>query len=592
MSVFKPFKTLKKYTRSFFILFFITSFTFIVLTTAGCCKSNPQKDKDIRLVVMVVIDQLRADIITRMENRFKDDGFRYLINHGTWYQNARYGYATTITAVGHATIFTGTTPSVHGITGNSWFDQENKQKVFSTSIFETDPSDPQKKVEIYGPYQLLTSTIGDEFIMSSNRKNRVFSISYKDRGAILPGGRLGKAFWYDRKNGQFRTAPYYYKEDPAWLTSWNNRKDIDQYKKQKWELLEQESNYIYRDTTDNTRGTFRKSIKEKILASRSNDKNVLASFPHSLTGLSEKDFYDQLFYTPFGDEFTVDFTCYVMEKEKIGQNGTTDMLTLSLSCTDTIGHSYGPDSLEYEDNILRVDQSLSKLFNYIDEKVGLQHTLIVLTGDHGVDSVPEYRELNGLPTGVMDPKEIKALLDKELQTQFIKTDKKNINRDKNNQLIEFVEGFWNPSLYLKLETIKELGLNIEEVEKTATQILLTQFKGISVAVTRSDILKGNLPDTLFAKDLINVFNPERSGNILIIQKPHWYLYSSNDDPAMHGSPYSYDNHVPLFFVGPGIKKQSVYRQVRPWDIVGTLALKLGIESPAAASQDTLVEIFD
>ncbi len=523
---------------------------FLLSAVTGCsCCGRGDNPGEIKLVLMIVIDQLRADLVSRLEHRFGEGGFRYLMENGVWYKNARYCYAPTLTAVGHATIFTGAIPADHGIVGNYWIDRQTNKEISS--------------VENKSPGQLTSTTISDQLILSFGNKSRVFNVSLKDRGAILPGGFQGKAFWYDRKTGKFSTGPYYYRTPPRWLDEWNNLEKADQYRNKKWELLKETSDYIYGSQDDRGEETTFTGLS--------------AVFPHSLV-YPDNEYYLQLCNTPFADEMTLEFLIHLANAEKVGQGSTKDLLTVSFAAADCIGHAYGPCSLEYEDNLLRVDATLARLFQFIDNTVGLKKTLIVLAGDHGVDMIPEFRKRLGMPAGRLDPAAIKKQVNDALQAKY-------------KTAGDFVVGFRNPSIYLNLQVVEKLKSDIREVETTAVEALM-EMEGIGFAVGRSDLLKGNLPDTPKLKSLEVAFHPKRSGNILILQEPFWFLYHVHDqDSAMHGSPFSYDNHVPVFFCGPGIKKRLVYRLVSPRDIAPTVALKLGTEAPSGSSGKSLVEVF-
>ncbi len=557
----------KQRIRNLFVLVLIGCVNAFFLSSTGCSSKKHGKTNDIRLVLMVVIDQLRADIVTRLEHRFEKEGFRYLIDNGVWFKNARYEHVTTLTAVGHATLFTGATPAEHGIVGNHWLDKETGEVIKTVE----GPAPGNSSQKIMGPQKLIGTTIGDELVLAFDRQSRVFSVSFKDRGAILPGGYLGKAFWYNYKTGEFQTSTYYYKNDPPWLTTWNNLKKVDRYKTRKWELLQEKSTYIF-GKSDNR--------PEEKRYNEPPEFNRTAVFPHSLEKYKNQEYYNQLCFTPFGDALTVDFACYVLKEEKLGQGVFTDMLTVSLSVTDLIGHTYGPCSLEYVDNVLHVDAALAKLFRFVDETVGLNRTLIVVTADHGVDLIPEYRERLGMYAGRIDPGDFGKAINKALKNKF------NLKGDKN-----FVMGFRNPSIYLDMGAVRTLKLDIREVEAIAAEAVMG-IPGIAFAATRTDMLKGNLVDTPTLGKLKTVFHPERSGNILVLQEPFWLLYHVHDkDAAMHGAPYSYDSHVPLFFVGPGIGQRKVYRLVRPRDIAVTIALKLGIGAPSGSSGTPLLEVL-
>ena len=544
--------------KNVFILLLIGCITTLFLSSTGCCGKQVEKRNDVQLVLMVVIDQLRADSVSRLANRFGKGGFKYLIDNGIWYKNARYEHITTLTAVGHATLFTGATPADHGIVGNYWFDKKTGEVVKTV-----------EKNGMIGPMQLIGSTISDELVLAFDRQSRVFNVSLKDRGAILPGGYLGKAFWYDKKTGGFQTGEYYYKKSPQWLTIWNNLKKVDQYKDRSWELLQEQSTYIYAQSDHRP--------EEKPYNETPEHKRTVV-FPHSLANFEKEEFYRQLCFTPFADELTVDFACHVLKEEKLGRGAFTDMLTVSLSVTDYVGHTWGPASLEYEDNLLHVDAALAKLFGFIDKTIGLNKTLIVVTGDHGGDLNPDYRQRLGMAAGRIDPADFTRVVNAALQEKYGVQD-------------NFVIGFRNPSIFLDLQVVEQLKLDIKEVERIAVEAVM-EVEGIAFAVSRSDMLAGRFPDLPLLREMKLVFHPERSGNILVVQKPFWFLYHVHDeDAAMHGAPYSYDNHVPLFFVGPGINKQEVFRLVRPRDIAATIALKLGIQAPSGSSGIPLIEVL-
>ncbi len=583
------------------ILLSIVCFGIFFLPGTGCCPKKIIKNGKPRLVLMVVVDQLRADMVSRLENRFGKGGFRYLMEKGIWYKNARYDYATTITAVSHATIFTGATPAQHGIIGNNWYDRTTHQ------VIKAAEKSGNSSGSVLGPYQLTSTTIGDELVLAYNRCNRVFNVSFKDRSAILPGGKLGKAFWFgkDEENkdkSDFGTSDYYYEKNtkPLWLADWKKNNAVDGYKNKVWNLLYNKDTYIYGNNTGNfddrlvakMKKELPGKIPEKEYQTIITNIEKRGKFPHRLDNFTDKKgYYDALGVTPFMDDLTMKFACHVLENEKLGDDGVnTDMLTVSFSALDSVGHVYGPDSLEYEDHVLRLDRTLHDLFLFIDKKVGLEDTLIVLVGDHGTDSVPEYRDLLGISGGRIIPDlDFKAVINHALQEKY------NIRSLQAKTKVAVTGnlyiGFWNPSIYLDEEGIESLHLNLAEVERVAAEAIMKR-NSIAIAVTRSDLLQGKVIGTPWLDNLKIVCHPKRSGNILIMQEPHWYLYPDLSAAAMHGSPYNYDNHVPLFFAGPGIKHRDVYRLVCPRDIVVTVALKLGICAPPAASCVGLPEVLD
>ena len=344
-----------------------------LFTATGAVAENP------KLVVQITVDQLRGDMPWRYYDRFGKGGFRYLMDSGTSFSNAHYKHATTFTAVGHAALFTGGNAAQHGLAGNDWYDQESGERVYCVE----DPDNPligkkpsaKTKHKGTSPRNLTSSTTGDELVLASGGASRVFSVSIKDRGAILPGGQLGKAFWYSSSSGKFVSSTYYYDAYPAWAAAWNKADHAGKYQTGTWNLKEAKSKYVYGDADDRP--------------SEKGYKHLKATFPHKLGNKKKKSFYKALRFTPMGDMVTLDFVKELMKQEKVGQGGATDMLAVSFSATDYLGHAYGPNSLEYEDNMLRMDSLLADFFAYIDKTVGLSKTLIVLSSDHGVDAVPE-----------------------------------------------------------------------------------------------------------------------------------------------------------------------------------------------------------
>ncbi len=541
----------------------------MVLFTATGALAEKHGGEKVKLVVQITIDQLRGDFPWRFKSRFGKGGFRYLMDKGTVYTNAHYRHSTTFTAVGHATLATGGNAAQHGLAGNDWHDVVTGERVYCVE----DPDNPligkkkSKKTKHKGtsPRNLTSSTTGDELVIATGGKSRVFSVSIKDRGAILPGGHLGKAFWYSSSSGKFVSSTYYYDKYPAWVAAWNKADHAGRYQTQTWNLLEDKSKYVFANQDDRP--------------SEKGYKHLKRTFPHKLGNKKKpKNFYKALRFTPMGDVVTLDFAKELMKQEKLGQGSTPDMLAVSFSATDYLGHAFGPNSLEYEDNMLRLDRLLADFFAYIDQQVGLDKTLIVLSADHGIDEVPEYKSSLGMAAGRHRPKKFVVSTNEALQKRF-------------NSKENFVAAFWNPSLYLNLATVKKLNLDVTTVENTLADAIL-QVPGMSIALTRTNLLAGNVPDHPTMQKLQRAFHPRRSGNVLIVQDPFWYLYPNADQfSAMHGSPYAYDTYVPIMFVGPGIKAQVSNRLVAPSDIASTITTYLRIKPPSGSVGEGLTEVL-
>ncbi len=530
-------------------------------------------DKEPKLILNITVDQLRGDLPMRFKNRFGKDGFRYLLEKGAHYANAHYQHANTETAVGHATLATGADPSRHGIIANDWIDQKTGEFVYNVEdnrhhIIGSKPK-PHQGVS---PRNLLASTIGDELVVHNNRRSRVFSVSIKDRGAILPGGHAGKAFWYSASSGRFVTSTYYYDDYPDWVEQWNKAKPADRYKGKTWELLHDRSSYVAGDIDDRP--------YEAAFA------QLGRTFPHALGDGSSKYFYLTLKLTPIGDELTLNFAKMLIENEKIGQGEAPDYLAISFSSTDYVGHLFGPSSLETEDNILRLDRLLAELFEYVDKKIGLDKTLVVLSADHGAPEAPEYMAEYGLETGRFPLdwfKKGSPLLD-ALKKRFGRNDLFSVHS--------------HPYIYLNLDVIKEAKLDIEEVENFVAAELM-KVPGIAYAMKRSDLLAGRITESPIQNQIRRSFHPTRSGNIHMVPEHYWFLHSTEEAEkmgigkiaAIHGSPWKYDTYVPIFFAGNGVPAQKIYRLVGPHDIAATISAYLHIKPPSGSVGIPLKEVL-
>lgn len=525
-----------------------------------------------KLVLQITVDQLRGDLPMRFFDRLPKGGFRYLLEDGIHFVNAHYNHANTETAVGHATLVTGATPARHGIVGNAWFDRSTGQFVYNTEDPEHHLIDAEPKAhEGVSPKNLIGSTIGDELVLNSAGRSRVFSVSVKDRGAILPGGHLGKSFWFSKSRGKFVTSTFYYDAYPEWVKAWNRQKVADGYRGKSWRLLKDRSTYLAGELDDRPYESALPPLGR--------------TFPHSLG--DDKYLYLRLTLTPVGDELTLDFAKALMEAESVGQGKDTDFMAISFSSTDYVGHLFGPSSLEAEDNILRLDRILADLFAFVDTTVGLDKTLIVVSADHGGPEAPEYVDGLGIPAGrfafdhFQPPGPIAVLLEK----QFGRGD--------------LLETHNHPYLYLDADAIREAGLTEQEVESYLADELM-KLPGIAYAITRSDLLAGRVADSPLQKMVRNNFDPIRSGNIHLVPQPYWFLHSTDEAEkmglegiaAIHGSPWAYDTYVPIFFAGHHIKGRSVSRRVGPHDIAPTIAAYLGIKPPSGSIGNPLVEVLE
>jgi arylsulfatase A-like enzyme len=512
-----------------------------------------------RLVVGIVIDQFRADYLTRFEDQFGEGGFKRLLREGANFTNAHYIHTPTYTACGHATFMSGAPPAMSGIIGNEWWDRETGKRV--TSVSDT-------KVKLLGgtegaagmsPGKQLGSTIGDELKLASGGQAKVIGVSFKDRSAILPAGKKPNgAYWYDARTGNLVSSTWYFDDLPNWVKSFNREMRPDRWFGKRWERLLPEAAYA-RSTADD-------APFEKFTAG--------TKFPYTITGGEEKPgpkFFGAFEYTPFANEYLVDFAKAAIEAEQLGADDVTDLLTISFSANDLVGHFYGPYSQEVQDMTLRTDRALAELFAYLDQKIGLERVVIALTADHGVAPVPEHVKPFGYG-GRIEAKTITEAVEKTLSARFGEE--------------KWVTAALNGNVYLDEAVIERRKLDAEEVERVAAQAI-SKIAGIGDCFTRSQILAGRLPQTAIARSVANGFHAARNGNLVIVPQPFHFIGESVT--TTHGTPYGYDTHVPVMFFGAGVAAGTHYAACSPADIAPTLAALLKVEPPSNSVGRILTE---
>ena len=533
-----------------------------------------------RLILQITVDQLRGDLPMRYLDRLGEGGLRYLLEEGTVYDNAHYQHANTETIVGHVILATGAFPSTSGMVANLWLDRETGEMAYNIEDpryymlggaavdkdAEIDPTQKAAGSDGRSPQAILVSTFSDELAVSNNGQSKIFGVSVKDRGAVSLAGHAGKAFWFSKKSGEFVTSSFYYDEYPEWVEEWNAKGVADRYAGTAWELLQERGNYLFGDDDDRPYETELPGYGRV--------------FPHNFGDKESPYFYTFLTLSPAGDKLTLDFAKAVIEHEDLGQDDIPDSLSVSFSSTDYVGHVFGPSSLEAEDNILRLDRTLAELLRYVDEKVGLEETLIVLAADHGGPEAPEFMAALGM--------DVARILPNKLDVEPLVTAlKKRFGIGK-----ELITLYYHPYIYLNREVIREKGLEQADVERALAAELM-KLKGIAAAVPSSDLLKGDLPDTPLMQQIRRNFHPKRSGDIYLVQEPYWFLYSDEDIAlcAMHGSPWSYDTYVPIMFAGMDMPAQRISRRVHPVDIAATLSAYLGVKYPSGLAGTPLVEVL-
>ena len=534
-----------------------------------------------RLVLQITIDQLRGDLHRRHLDKMGSAGFRYLEENGVVYEDAHHAHANTETIVGHATLATGAHPSEHGMVGNGWFDhttgkltyniEDARYPLLSTGAdidkaTEIDPDQKAASTDGRSPAAMLVSTFSDELTLHTAGRAKVFGVSVKDRAAVSMAGHSGKAFWFSKATGEFVTSRFYYDEYPDWVKTFNAHKPAQQYANTNWELLRKPSIYLFGEKDDQAWETAFADFGRV--------------FPHPY-GPGDGDYFTTLLtLSPAGDDLTLDFTKRLIENEAIGEDSITDYLSVSFSSTDYVGHLFGQSSLESEDNLLRLDRTLTDLLAFVDNKVGLENTLVVFSADHGGPEAPPLLNEYGIEAGYVAPEtwDKKAGI-ASLKKQF------GIGE-------ELISEFRAPYIYLNRKLIQEKGLNQAEVEEAVAREIM-KFEGVSLAVSSTALMDGRVPDTDITRSILKGHHPKRSGDLFIVFEPHWFI---NDFDGLvvastHGSPWRYDTFVPIIFAGAGLKPQRVQRQIHTVDIASTLSALIGTNRPSGARGDVLPEVF-
>ena len=540
-------------------------FSFICLSIfLVSCKPTPKPPKKSKLVIGIVIDQMRYDYLTRFAGRYGKDGFNRILNGGFSLENAHYNYIPTYTAVGHTSIYTGTTPSEHGIISNNWYD-----KYLKKSIYCVDDSD-YKTVGNKGNYgqkspeRLFTSTITDQLHLAQNMHGKTIGVSIKDRSAILPAGHTANgAYWYDGGNyNTWVTSTYYMKELPQWVKDFNTKNNADTYLNTPWETLYDIKSYVNSRKDNNI-------FEGKLVGQKA------PTFPKDLKKLRvQNGNFDLIKTVPAGNTFTADFAKAAIIGENLGKNEYTDFLAVSFSPTDYVGHKYGVSAVETEDTYLRLDKDLADFFKFLDQQVGKDNYTLFLTADHAAVHVPAYLQSLKIPAHYLDIKKFREFV--------LETTKKYFNS------VELIENVSNYQIFLDKEKIESLDLDVNTVaQKLADEII--NFDNVYKAVTARTLQTTHFSSGIL-NSLQNGYNQKLSGDVFMIPNPATLI--SGRTGTSHGSGYSYDTHVPVIFYGNGIQKGSSSKRYNITDIAPTLANLLSIEAPNGTSGVVIDEVLE
>ncbi len=520
---------------------------------------NPVSSQNLdrpKLVVGLMIDQMRWDFFYRYYDRYKQGGFKRILREGFTCENALIPYAQTVTAAGHASVYTGSVPTINGIMGNEWYDRSRGDYVYCVDDANVKTIGGGENAEPMSPRNLFTTTIGDELRLATNFRSKVVGVAIKDRGSILPAGHSGDAYWYDSRTGNFVTSTYYKDKLPSWVTGFNNRKLTDSLYNLDWNTLYPIETYVQSDK-DNVAYEGRFMHEES------------PTFPHKLTSLVGVNF-GSISSTPYGNTLTLSFAKAALLSESLGKDAIPDMLAVSLSSPDYTGHQFGPNSIEIEDMYLRLDAELEAFFNFLDAEVGKGQWLFFLTADHAVAHTPGFLKKNKIPAGTLATN-VKVISDRVME-KF--------------RVPNIIEASANYHLYLNNRTIDSAKADKAAIEKFIIDELLKDT-AVSMAFPSRDIMTAAIPNEMKQK-FLNGMNQKLGGDIILILKPGYFFGARTG--TTHGSWYPYDSHIPMAFMGWGIKPGKTGRTTYMTDIAPTIATLLHIQQPSGSIGQPVFEI--
>ena len=516
--------------------------------TASAQQSNTAAIERPKLVVGIVVDQMRWDYLYRYQKRYTDGGFKRLLGEGFSCENTMIPYVPSVTAIGHTCIYTGSVPSIHGIAGNN-FVKEGK-KVYCTDDDSVKPVGTTSEAGLMSPRNLWTSTIGDEMKIASNGRAKVVGVALKDRASILPAGHNPNgAFWFDDQTGCFITSSYYMDRLPKWVEAFNGKRLPEQYLSQKWNTLYPKNTYTESTTDENE---YENGIRE----------GVKATLPLNLPELYKKYGYGIIRNTPFGNSLTLDMAKAAIDGEQLGADDETDLLAVSCSSTDYIGHQVGTHAIETEDTYLRLDKAIADFLAYLDSKVGKGNYLVFLSADHGAMNNAAFLQDRRIPAGSWDASATAKKLNHVLAKEYPEAG-------------DIVKTVMNYQVFFNRDVIKSKQLDFDNIKQTVVNVL-KEDPSVLYACDMAKASTESIPEEVKFR-IINGYNRERSGDVVIILKPNFYAHGMKGTD--HGAWNSYDTHIPLVFMGWGIKHGATTKQTYMTDIAPTIAAMLHVQAP-------------
>ncbi len=517
-----------------------------------------------KLVVGIVVDQMRWDYIYRYYDRYQANGFRRFLSEGFTCENTYIDYVPTVTAIGHSTVYTGSIPAIHGIAGNDFFDEATGKSMYCAGDSTVQTVGSTSDAGKMSPRNLLVSTITDELKLATNFRSKVIGIALKDRGGILPAGHTADAaYWFDDVSGNWITSTYYMKELPAWLVQFNGRKLPEKYLKQDWNTLYDIRTYVQSATAN--------AKYEGVYG-----KGGLSSFPIKTSDMINPKDWDIIRSTPYGNTITLDLAKAIVDNEQMGKHAVTDFLTVSCSSTDYVGHKMGVNAIETEDTYLRLDRDLAAFFTYLDTKVGKGNYTVFLTADHGAAHNPNFLTDHNVPAGFFEggpvQQELNSMLEKKYNTKNL------------------VISLTNSQVHINNKAIAAGSLNEEAIRKDIVTLLRTK-PHVSFVIDNLNPDESGAPEIVKTR-VRNGFNFKRSGIITFVLDPGWYAGSPKPGTGTtHGSWNSYDAHIPLLWMGWGVRHGVTNRHTGMTDISATLAALLHIQEPNGCVGHPIEEVI-
>jgi predicted AlkP superfamily pyrophosphatase or phosphodiesterase len=526
-----------------------TLFLSVFFAKNSVAQENSTAPNKPKLVVGIVVDQMRYDFLYRFQSKYGKGGFNRMMTEGFNARNTHFNYGPTVTAAGHAAIFTGSVPNINGIAGNEWYDTQNAKSVYCVEDSSVNTVGSATLAGKMSPKNLLVSTLPDQLRLAQMFSNKTIGIALKDRGAILPAGHTANAaYWFDSKDGRWISSSFYMKELPKWVTKFNDKNYANKYLNTSWEPLKNIATYTESEPDD--------QVYESKLPGE-----TAAVFPHELLA-SRGNIYEILKTTPFGNTLTLEFAKAAIDSEKLGQSKDTDFLTISFSSPDYAGHAFGPYSKELEDIYLRLDKDIEDLLDCLDKKCGKGNYTVFLSADHGVADIPAMWQKYKMPAGIAPASQI-------------------YNDAKNLLVSKLGEGNWllngdNYQFYLNLDLMASKNISVQQVYELLKPSVLKQ-NGVADFFNLENLANANIPE-VFKEKLFNGRNTLRSGQLFVLVKPMWFY--GRPTGTTHGTVYNYDSHVPALFYGWGVPVGQTTQRYSITDIAPTIANLLNILAPS------------